>query len=128
MSVNKEKWIDLFCLVQSVYHKDGMALFIYDTDVPQLLYNQTYLLRKAVREVGFKIKRVLTYSKGDYDPNIVEYHTNIPEALWKTKWEFWEEWNKEACEDYITPDSDTETDSECDEESESEETDPVAEK
>ena len=112
MAVNKEKWIDLFCLIQSVYHENGMAHFIYDYDVPLLLRNQTYLLRRAVREVGFKIKRVLTYSKGDYDPNILQYHTNIPEALWKTKWQFWEEWNKEACEDYITSDSDSESDEE----------------
>ena len=112
MAVNKEKWIDLFCLIQSVYHENGMAHFIYNCDVPLLLHNQTYLLRRAVREVGFKIKRVLTYSKGDYDPNILQYHTNIPEALWKTKWQFWEEWNKEACEDYITSDSDSESDEE----------------
>jgi hypothetical protein len=125
MSVNKEKWIDLFCLIQSVYHENGMAHFIYDCDVPHLVHNQTYLLRKAVREVGFKIKRVLTHSNNGLSPHILEYHTNIPEALWKTKWQFWSEWNEEACEYYVTSDSDTETDSESDEENEGEDDDPL---
>ena len=125
MAVNKEKWIDLFCLIETVYHKDGMAHIIYSTDVPHLVHNQTYLLRKAVREVGFKIKRVITYSNNVLSPHILEYHTNIPEALWKTKWQFWSEWNEEVSEYYVTPDSDTETDSESDEENESEGGDPL---
>ena len=125
MSVNKEKWIDLFCLIQSACHENGMAHFIYDRDVPLLLHKQTYLLRKAVREVGFKIKRVITYSNNVLSPHILEYHTNIPEALWKTKWQFWSEWNEEACEFYVTSDSDTETDSESDEENEGNGDDPL---
>ena len=122
MAVNKEKWIDLFCLIETVYHKDGMAHIIYSTDVPHLVHNQTYLLRKAVREIGFKIKRVITYGNNGLSPHILVYYTNIPEALWKTKWKFWEEWNKSACEEYTSPDSDSESN----EEIESEDTDPIA--
>lgn len=125
MSVNKEKWIDLFCLIQSVYHENGMAHFIYDRDVPHLVHNQTYLLRRAVREIGFKITKVCTYGNNILSPHILQYHTNIPEALWKTKWQFWSEWNEEACECYATSDSDTETDSESDEENEGNGDDPL---
>jgi hypothetical protein len=122
MSVNKEKWIDLFCLVQRIDEENGMISLIYDTDVPHLVHSQTYLLRRAMREVGFKIKQVITFDDSNSVPNMLEYHTNIPEALWNTKWEFYNEWLQEACEFYHTPDSD----SECDEKDESEEADPVA--
>jgi hypothetical protein len=122
MSVNKEKWIDLFCLVQRIDEDNGMISLIYDTDIPHRVHSQTYLLRRAVREVGFKIKQVITYGDSNCVPDMLEYYTNIPQALWDTKWKFYQEWVQEAYEFYNTADSD----SECDEENESEETDPVA--
>ena len=124
MSVNKEKWIDLVFLTQNIDSTaDGMTMFQYSYDVEVLMHSQTYLLRRALRDVGFKITRINLYHDEDDAPSILEYYTNIPETLWITKMEFCKEWTKGVSHSYYP-----ESDSECDEQSESESDDPVAEK
>ena len=123
MSANKEKWIDLVFLTQGIDSTaDGMTMFVYDCDVDMLLHSQTYLMRRALRDVGFKITRINVYHNHDDRPNILEYYTNIPETLWKTKMEFFREWTKGVSHHYHYSD----TDSECDEKSDSEIDDPIA--
>ena len=125
MAVNKETWLDLFCLVNAVClsAENGMTELIYDDPIPCRIHNQTYLLRKALREIGFKIRRVITYKDKDNTIYLLEYQTNIPQGLWKTKRELWDEWRQEVRKEYT--DCDTETESECDEEKESVSGDPV---
>ena len=124
MSVNKEKWIDLVFLTQDIDSTaDGMTMFQYNYGVEVLMHSQTYLVRRALRDVGFKITRINLYHDEENVPSILEYYTNIPETLWKTKMEFFREWTRSVSHDYYP-----ESDSECDEQSDSESDDPVAEK
>jgi hypothetical protein len=120
MSVNKERWIDLVFLTQGIDSTaDGMTMLVYDCDVDILKHSHTYLLRRALRDVGFKITRINLYHNQDDRPNILEYYTNIPETVWKTKMEFFREWTRSVSNCYHP---------ESDEQSESESDDPVAEK
>jgi len=122
MSVNKEKWIDLIFLTQCVEYEDGMTQFIYEGVGQAYLLNQTYLLRRALREVGFKITKINMYYDEDKEPEMLAYYTNIPEALFLSKRVHFADWANEVCHHhYATPPP-----SECDEESEVESDDPVA--
>ena len=104
---------------------DGFVAFNYTCHSEILHYTLPYLLRRALREVGFKIRKWETIFDTDYAVHEMIFRTNIPNALWEEKLKLYNEWTTEVCDDFH-PDSDTETTSECDEESESEETDPVA--
>ena len=124
MAVNKEKWIDLIFLTQCVEFEDGMTQFVYEGVSRIFTNNQTSLLRRALREVGFKITKINMYYDEDREPEILAYDTNIPEALFLSKRVHFADWANEVCHHrYVTPPP-----SECDEESESESDDPVAEK
>lgn len=125
MSVNKEKWIDLIFLTQAFSFEDGMIRFIYDEGVHRIfIHNQTSVLRRALREVGFKITKIGVFYDEDKEPEMLMYNTNIPEALFRSKRAHFDDWADEVTHHYYsTPPS-----SECDEESESDSDDPVAEK
>ena len=118
MAVNKERWIDLFSLIETVDYTDGMTRIIYAEQIP-LMITQTYLLRRALREVGFKITSLDTHMDDEKKPYFIQYQTNIPEGLWHTKWELWNEWSQNTETIWTTP-----PDSESESEVESVDSDP----
>lgn len=122
MAVNKEKWIDLIFLTQCIDFKDGMTQFIYEGVSRIFTNNQTSLLRRALREVGFKITKIGLLYDEDKELEMLMYNTNIPEALFRSKRVHFEDWANEVTHHYYQ----TPPPSECDEESESESDDPSA--
>ena len=87
MAVDKDLWIDLHSLSQGSFVKDGYIVFFfqYNEKIPR---NDSimYLMRKAIRAVGFNITKLChIFGEEGWTMSQEEYHTDIPEALGTSK-------------------------------------------
>ena len=109
IKMSDELWIDLHSLISSASFENDLVCFYYGPGEDK--ETLTYLLRKALREVGFKIVSWKTCFDKNFEPELVEYFTDIPKALWDSKTVLWSDWTTEVCEDFHDI-SDSESESE----------------
>jgi hypothetical protein len=96
----KELWIDLQSLIQCSTRENGYVIIYnqYDKDHPCPVTDTfTYQLRIALRALGYKITKWIRYMDG-WDIKMIEYKTNIPEAVYE-KNNYWNKWIDEVCEE-----------------------------
>lgn len=97
----KELWIDLQSLMQCSTRENGYVVlyYQYNKDHPYPVNNtNTYQLRVALRALGYKITKYITYMD-ELDIKMIEYRTNIPEAVFEAN-NHYNEWLHEVCEEH----------------------------
>jgi len=93
--VNNELWIDLHSLCQGSYIDKGHLVLFFQPGDDCI----TYMMRKAVRAVEFKITKIETSFTSDYQVEQRTFYTDIPEALWALHTKKYSEWVNEICVD-----------------------------
>jgi hypothetical protein len=102
---NKELWIDLHTIDIAGSHKYDenltcMYLQFFNKNDTQL-YDQTkYVLRVALRALGYKIVKVETvFNKDDFSPVCISFYTNLPHNLHDKSTALYNDWIRDTHEE-----------------------------
>lgn len=111
-SISKDLWIDFHCLYEWSTIHNGYLVLLYDEPNFEVMQRTTFLLRRALREMGYAIQQTKLVLNND-GVERQELHTNIPEAVFEEMKDVWNEhMNETYIREYIgSSDSDSDSDS-----------------
>jgi hypothetical protein len=120
---NQEEWIDLVSLVESTTYQQGKIVFYFEYKEDETADRTLrYKLRVAIRSVGHKITKLVSYFYPNGNLHMLEIRTTITDKEFDDAIKMYNKWNREVeqLEYEVESESDSDTESES-----SESTDPI---